>query len=397
MSRVWRLKERFRVDPSGRCRPPNARSSVSSLIETRSLAPPKVTPAHAASAPVQAIRPEPRDVLNSIGAVVYDWDMITDRIAWGANVQDVLGELPSDALESGDAFADLVADNSETSRFHAILHGGRPAERRGRAPYRAQYGLMRQGRAVIAVEDFGRWFADASGRPVRAHGVVRIIADPAAKDGRSETARRDPLTGAVGRGRLIEQINAQCAETVRRNAQFAVLIVGIDRLQALNERYGYDIVDEAIVAVTRRLYDCVRATDTIARYLGGRFAIVLDTCDAEQCALLGRRIGFKATTSGLHCSLADRDVKISLAGSALALAPAHGRSAQALLQRAEEAYESACRTGGGLTIFAPAMNSRSAKARVSSVSDEIVAALNERRVTLAYQPVAPARRQAPLL
>jgi len=361
------------------------------LIETRSLAPPKVKASPATTPPALAIRPEPRDVLNSIGAVVYDWDMITDLIAWGANVQDVLGELPSDALESGDAFADLVADNSETSRFHAILHSGRPASEEG-APYRAQYGLVRQGRAVIAVEDFGRWFADASGRPVRAHGVVRIIADPAAKDGRSETARRDPLTGAVGRGRLVEQINAQCAETVRRNAQFAVLIVGIDRLQALNERYGYDIVDEAIVAVTRRLHDCVRATDTIARYLGGRFAVVLDTCDAEQCALLGRRI-LKATSSG-PTRLADRDVKISLRIGA-ALAPAHGRTAQALLQRAEEAYESACRSGGGLTIFASAMNSRNAKARVSSVSDEIVTALNDRRVTLAYQPVAPARAGKP--
>jgi len=87
--------------------------------------------------------------------------------------------------------------------------------------------------------------------------------------------------------------------------------------------------------------------------------------------------------------LAGRDIKISLRIGA-ALAPKHGRNAQALLQRAEDAYEFACRGSGRMAVFDPAVNLRSANARVSSVSDEIVAALNDRRVMLAYQPVAPA-------
>ena len=361
------------------------------LLETRSLSAPSQAKNAPVAAPVQPLRPEPRDVLNSIGAVVYDWDIATDRITWGANVKEILGDMPAEALETGNLYADLVAYNSETSRFHAVFHSGRQAGDEG-APFRSQYGLLREGRSIVAVEDFGRWFADASGRPVRAHGVVRIIADPVSKEGRYETSRRDPLTGAVGRGRLIEQINAQCAEIARRGAQFAVLIVGIDGLQNLNDRYGYDIVDEAIIASTRRLYESVRSTDTVARYLGGKFAIILDSCDAEQCALLGRRI--LRATSNAPIRLADRDIKISLRIGA-AIAPKHGRSAQALLQRAEEAYEIACRGAGGVTLFDPAINLRNAKARVSAVSDQIVAALNDRRVALAYQPVTPARPGKP--
>src|ERR1700738_2316117 len=60
------------------------------------------------------------DVLNSINAVVYDWDMFDDRIVWGANAAAVLSAFPERALASGAAFADLVAANSETSRFQAI-------------------------------------------------------------------------------------------------------------------------------------------------------------------------------------------------------------------------------------------------------------------------------------
>jgi EAL domain-containing protein (putative c-di-GMP-specific phosphodiesterase class I) len=90
----------------------------------------------------------------------------------------------------------------------------------------------------------------------------------------------------------------------------------------------------------------------------------------------------------------DREVRLSLRIGA-ALAPKHGRTAQALLQRAEEAHDFASRSRGGVTIYAPALASRSAEARASAVSDEIVAALNDRRVVLAYQPVSPARVEHP--
>ncbi len=350
----------------------------------------RAAPAFAPAPQGELVRHEPRDILNSIGAVVYDWDLTTDRIHWGANVKDVLGRFPETALLCGDSFADLVADNSESSRYHAIFHSARPAGEEGE-PYRAQYGLVAEGRDVVAVEDFGRWFADASGRPARAHGVLRIIPDPAKRDGTSEVARRDPLTGAVGRGRLIEHINAQCAEIGRRGAHFAVMMVGVDRLTALNERHGYDVVDRALVGVARRLHDCVRATDIVARYLGGRFALALESCDAEQCALLGRRI-LQAAKEPIR--VAGRDVVFSLR-IGVALAPKHGRSAQALLQRAEEALEFSGRSRGGLAIFAPALASRNAEARVASISDEIVAALNDRRVVLAYQLVSPARSDRP--
>src|SRR5579885_3452577 len=96
------------------------------LIETLSLREPaKAAPLPAA--PAKPVDHEPRDILNSIGAVVYDWDLTTDRIRWGANVKDVLGKFPDSALECGDSFADLVADNSESSRYHAIFHSARPA------------------------------------------------------------------------------------------------------------------------------------------------------------------------------------------------------------------------------------------------------------------------------
>ncbi|HXW20034.1 MAG TPA: EAL domain-containing protein, partial [Roseiarcus sp.] len=91
-----------------------------------------------------------------------------------------------------------------------------------------------------------------------------------------------------------------------------------------------------------------------------------------------------------------RSIAISLMIGA-ALAPKHGRSAQALFQRAEEAYEHARLGGAGsVALFTAAHASRGAGARASAICEEIVAALNDRRIVVAYQPVVPTRPEKPL-
>ena len=90
------------------------------LLETKSLKAPSQAKSAPIAASVQPIRPEPRDVLNSIGAVVYDWDIAGDRLSWGANVGDVLAGCPAAALATGAAYAGLLGKGSETARSQAI-------------------------------------------------------------------------------------------------------------------------------------------------------------------------------------------------------------------------------------------------------------------------------------
>ncbi len=98
---------------------------------------------------------EPRSVLRSLNAVVYDWDIASDRLIWGANVGETLAAFSSDSLASGAAFAELVTADSESSRFQAISNASERDEGEG-APYRALYRLARADRTSCAVEDFGR-------------------------------------------------------------------------------------------------------------------------------------------------------------------------------------------------------------------------------------------------
>jgi diguanylate cyclase (GGDEF)-like protein len=342
----------------------------------------------AAAAPdAVAAPPDTRDVLNSISAVLYDWDMLTDRLSWGPNVGEVLSEFPTSALATGGAFAELVTANSDTSRFQAIK-GSAAVDKGEGAPYRALYNLLRRDGAKIAVEDIGRWFADSAGRPARAHGVLRIVAASGQPDGSIYFAsKRDPLTGAYNRRHLVDHLTAACADIARRRSQLAVLVLGVEKLAEINQRYGYDAADAAIAGVARRVGGNVRETDMLARYLGGKFVFVLDGGDAEQAMVAARRLLRAVANEPIATSAGPIDIVLRIGG---ALAPEHGRGAHALLQRAEEAYDLACKTNADrCLLFAPNVAPDHTRTQTLSVSDEIVSALNERRIVLAYQPVVP--------
>ena len=333
--------------------------------------------------------PEPRDILNSINAVVYDWDIGSDRLTWGANASEVLAFLPARSLATGAAFTKLLTPDSETSRLLAIKNSD-AADGGSGVPFRAVYGLLRPGRALLAVEDVGRWFGGADGRAIRAHGVVRVIA---AEETGHQTipfpVQRDPLTGAFNRGHLIGAINALCAQHGQGIASFAVLVLAIERLAEINRVDGYDSADEAIVRISQLIAGSIRVSDSVARYAGGKFAVVLPGCSQAQALTAARRILRAVDADPMNETTRKIAPTIRIGA---ALAPRNGRNAHALLERAEEACDFACQQGGErYVLYSSSAAIDEARARATSRADEIVGALNQRRVVLAYQPIVPAR------
>ena len=127
--------------------------------------------------------PDPRQILASIGQAVYDWDLHSDRIAWGPNAASVLG-IALDAIGTGRAFAACLSHDSENSRHDAIL-GAAAIDAGMGAPFQICYGLTPPDGprdATVWIEDAGRWFAGPDGRPARAHGLVRVMTDAASRN-----------------------------------------------------------------------------------------------------------------------------------------------------------------------------------------------------------------------
>jgi hypothetical protein len=98
---------------------------------------------------------DPRSILGSLNAVVYDWDIASDRLSWGANVGETLAAFSAGSLASGAAFAELVTADSDSSRFQAIHNASTRDEGEG-APYRAAYRLAQPDGASRATRTVGR-------------------------------------------------------------------------------------------------------------------------------------------------------------------------------------------------------------------------------------------------
>ena len=108
---------------------------------------------------------DPAAIMASIGEAPYEWSIDTDMLTWGANAAEVLKVGSLAAIASGRDYAKLLAADAATSRFDAVMKS--PARDDGAGvPYQVQYCLQPAGaRQRLWIEDNGRWFAGADGKP----------------------------------------------------------------------------------------------------------------------------------------------------------------------------------------------------------------------------------------
>jgi diguanylate cyclase (GGDEF)-like protein/PAS domain S-box-containing protein len=147
-----------------------------------------------------------------------------------------------------------------------------------------------------------------------------------------QLAMYDQLTGLPNRRLFHDRLQLTLARAKRNEERFAILYLDLDNFKQANDRFGHELGDELLCETSRRLQDCLRESDTVARIGGDEFVIILDqlpesgwasdVADKVQQALLPEyQLG-----------------EVSLAVSAsigIAVYPDDGESASTLLQQAD--------------------------------------------------------------
>ena len=345
--------------------------------------------------PVPSGAPDPRSILSSIGEVVYDWDLSNDELVWGPNAADLFGSSGLSEIDRGLVWLQHLTPDSTTSRYEAILKATDRDNGTG-VRYQLQYGLTPVSRdcAPVWVEDTGRWFAAADGRPIRAHGVLRLLPAASGASRARSPSKFDPLTGASTRTHLIEHLDRMLAAASGTRRQFTLLIACIENLSWINRQHGFTAADEVLVAVAERLRSNLRTTDIIARYSGNKFALVLDNCDGAQAAGAARRCIAMMAEAPIETSVGLLSASLRI-GSIVS--PKQGRTHQVLLQRAEEALEaSRLPTSLEHVAYSPNLAKVASRQRTRRISDIIVSALNDRRIDIALEPIVSATDRLPV-
>ena len=336
-----------------------------------------------------AAGPDAAGILGSIGEAAYEWWLDTDALSWSANATVVLG-VDVGEIASGRGFAQrLVAENGQT-RADAVCQSAQ-GDDGGGVLYQVRYGFRRGGgNDLVWLEDSGRWFAGADGKPARAHGVVRDITERYARERElMKRAKFDPLTGDMNRACLTEVFTGILNDAVRYRGSCGFLLVAIDHLGHLNDAYGFDIAEDVIAQVSKRIHAQLRGKDFLGRLSGNKFGVILTSCTADELSIAAARLQAGIRDETMHTPIGPVAVTVSVGG---VTAPRHARSVQEVLSRAQDALHAARdKRAGSFAAYRPNVERDAFRRDSVRATDEIVAALNDRRITLGFEPVVDAQ------
>ena len=154
-------------------------------------------------------------------------------------------------------------------------------------------------------------------------------------DGLCELSSRDPLTGLANRRHFELMLAGEVDRVARAGEPALVLMIDIDHFKKVNDAHGHPAGDEVLKHVAHTLQDCIRPMDTVARFGGEEFAMILPNCPPSFAQAVAERIRIRVQSMTIPISPSDTvRVTVSLGG---AFAPQWVRSSALLwVERADQ-------------------------------------------------------------
>lgn len=158
----------------------------------------------------------------------------------------------------------------------------------------------------------------------------------------TELAHHDSLTGLPNRILFYDRLNQSIARARREEESIAVLYLDLDGFKLVNDTFGHDVGDALLCEASRRIRDCVRVSDTVARMGGDEFTVIL--CNVRT-ANSKDRVAKKIIDAISHpFMLNGKDCSVSVS-IGIALYPDNGETAEQLVKIADAAMYLAKHSG----------------------------------------------------
>jgi diguanylate cyclase (GGDEF)-like protein/PAS domain S-box-containing protein len=266
---------------------------------------------------------------------VWDWNFETNEVFYSKRFKEILGFDESEwKNERSEAVDRIHPDDYENvlTQINNHLQGNN-------SNYSSEYRIKHKDGTYLWMYDRGkviRW--DGNGKPLRMIGTCGDITPRKKLEEKiKELAYRDPLTNLPNRLLFNDRLDLTIASSRRNNKKFALIILDIDKFKKINDNYGHDIGDQLILYVGKKIESLLRKSDTIARFGGDEFLLLLPEIKDEQDAEKIAEKIFNTFQEKFMIGKKKLSVTVSMG---IAIYPEHGDNTSTLLKNADLAlYE----------------------------------------------------------
>ena len=228
------------------------------------------------------------------------------------------------------SYAALVSDASNQQLFEQVRVALEKEE-----SFSLEYEVTRKDGSRIWVWERGRGVQEDDGS-LHLEGIILDISDRKVLETELEQmATRDPLTGLLNRREMSRVLDEELQRARRYQRPMAVLWVDFDHFKDVNDTYGHAAGDSVLRAISRLLLGSVRSVDSIGRFGGEEFVIVLPEMDLEEAQETAERLRRKVAEEPQP--LGNGEAVPLTISVGVAVYPDHGQTASTLCAAADKA------------------------------------------------------------
>ncbi len=244
---------------------------------------------------------------------------------------------------------------------------------------------------VFDVEGEVRWqqwtdtaIFDGEDRIVEYQSVGRDVTERKALEERLEhQALHDSLTGLPNRRLFVDRLE-QALKRIRRRKgrKVAVLFMDLDGFKVVNDSLGHDTGDRLLVEVAKRLKGCLRPEDTLARFGGDEFTVLVeDVGEPDASMRVAERIVEELREP---FTMEGRELYVA-ASIGVALGSDSTKGSEELLREADTSMYRAKEEGSGYEVFDPTMHGRAVNRL--ELENDLRRAIERNEFVVHYQPI----------
>jgi diguanylate cyclase (GGDEF)-like protein/PAS domain S-box-containing protein len=325
-----------------------------------------------------------RALVENIPVVAYTQEVgnLKTAVYISPRIEDLTGYRREEFGEDYDLWYGVIHPDDRW----AVAAEDQRTERTGE-PFAMEYRMVHREGHVLWVRDQSVLVRDDAGKPLYWQGVMSDITERKSLEDQLEyRAFHDHLTDLPNRRLFLDRLHGALDRTRgRADRQVAVLFMDLDDFKIVNDSLGHEAGDLILNAVAGRMESCLRPEDSLARFGGDEFVVLLEAVRGpEAAAQVAERI---ARELGKPFVLEGKELFVS-SSIGISVGNAQTATPEGLVREADTAMYGAKAGGGAFKVFDPDMYERS-KGH-TELEDDLRRALEtpKEQLPVLYQPMA---------